>query len=271
MGNVLPHGRFYGQTQIENKLPGLVLTETLYPPRLLVPQHSHQNAYFCFVLSGSYTETYGTNTRNCTASTLAFHPPGEVHSEKFDDSAVRSFNVEIEASSIQRIRQYSPIFDRAGHLHGGEAAGLAIRLYGEFRRMDPVSPLAIEGLVLEILATASRASSGNGRHRSDIWLKQAEMLLQLRFAEKLSLDDIANNVGVHPVHLAREFRRCFGCTVGEYLRQLRVESARRVLSDSSTPLKDIALNAGFFDQSHFCRTFRKHTGMTPKEYRRLIS
>jgi AraC family transcriptional regulator len=148
---------------------------------------------------------------------------------------------------------------------------LAMRLYSEFMHLDGVSPLAIEGLFLELIATVSRRMTGNFRCKSDRWLRQACDLLRARFSESLSLNEIAHQVGVHPVHLARGFRRSFGTTVGEYVRQLRVDHARTALSEGNARLRDVALDAGFFDQSHFCRVFRRFTGMTPQEYRSLMS
>jgi AraC family transcriptional regulator len=77
-------------------------------------------------------------------------------------------------------------------------------------------------------------------------------------------------VGVHPVYLASEFRKHFGCTIGEYVRKLRVEFACRRISESDSPLSDIAIAAGFSHQSHFSRTFKAVTGMTPAGYRTAV-
>jgi AraC-like DNA-binding protein len=69
--------------------------------------------------------------------------------------------------------------------------------------------------------------------------------------------------------LAREFRRHFCCTAGEYVRRLRVDFACRALLQSDTALIEIAVNAGFSDQSHFTRTFRAAMGMAPAQFRKL--
>ena len=132
---------------------------------------------------------------------------------------------------------------------------------------DALSPLAVEGLTLEILAAAARLDRDAGRALPP-WLRQARELLDDRFAEPLSLGEVAAAVGVHPVHLAACFRRHFRASVGEYLRQRRVEAAARLLTATDTPLAEVALAVGFADQSHFTRTFRRHTGRTPSRYRR---
>jgi AraC family transcriptional regulator len=82
--------------------------------------------------------------------------------------------------------------------------------------------------------------------------------------------EIARAAGVHPVYLARTFREHHGMTIGEYVRKLRIEHACRLISTTGAPLSEIALAAGFCDQSHFSRTFKRVTGSSPAEYRRLI-
>lgn len=88
-----------------------------------------------------------------------------------------------------------------------------------------------------------------------------------QFDQSISLLRIAETVGVHPAHLARMFRQHFQCTVGEYLRRVRLNHAALDLAGSSKSVVQIASEAGFYDQSHFTHTFKVHMGMTPTEYR----
>ena len=114
-------------------------------------------------------------------------------------------------------------------------------------------------------AARLRASAASGG-QAPLWLRQARALVELHFTQPLPLASVAERVGVHPVHLARTFRRCYQTTFAGYVRQLRIEFARRELSGSAS-LAAIAVAAGFCDQSHFSRLFKQHTGMTPAEYR----
>jgi AraC family transcriptional regulator len=75
---------------------------------------------------------------------------------------------------------------------------------------------------------------------------------------------------VHRGHLARMFRRYYRTTPGEYVRRLRVERACQELKRTNRPLADVAAALGFFDQSHFSGVFRRHTGLTPREYRSTV-
>ncbi|HEY6330403.1 MAG TPA: helix-turn-helix transcriptional regulator, partial [Blastocatellia bacterium] len=71
------------------------------------------------------------------------------------------------------------------------------------------------------------------------------------------------------VYMATAFRRYHNCTIGEYVRRLRIEYSCRELAGSNRPLAEIAASAGYADQSHFCRAFRNSTGLSPAQYRRL--
>src|SRR5262249_39751200 len=161
-----------------------------------LPRHSHVNAYFCLVRAGAYTEVYGSRTRACSPLTLAFHPAGELHSEQIHDGEVRSFNIELGPAWSERLSPLADRLHRACDLQGTPWAPLALRLYREFCEPDALSPLAIEGLALELLAEAARHQSDAGGHRPPRWLEQARELIHARFTEGLSLSQIAEAVGV---------------------------------------------------------------------------
>ena len=266
----LAHGRFYGETTRSSDVGGLVLSETVYRPGVRIPRHSHEHAYFCLILRGSYSETFGRMRRECRPMTVAFHPSGELHSEQFHSEPVRSFNVEVEPGWSERLREHSRFLDAPMQVESGWLASLALRMYREFTLMDDLSSLAVEGLAIEVVVEASRQARRKHDWSSRKWLRQAREVIHERFSESLTLGAIAESVGVHPVHLATEFRKAHRCTVGQYLRQLRVEYACRQLSTSMMPLAEIAIAAGFTDQSHLSKTFKYATGMTPARYRAIF-
>jgi AraC family transcriptional regulator len=181
-------------------------------------------------------------------------PEGEPHSDAFGGRGAICLNVELSPGWVARLTGRGPVssaaFSFAGRL-----------LHGELLDPDDLSPLAVESLVLGLLAARSAGES------TPRWLPRAKELMHDQFATKLTLQQIADAAGVHPVHLAATFRRVAGVPVAAYVRQLRLEFACRELTATSTPLTDIAYAAGFADQSHFCRLFRQALGMTPRAYR----
>jgi len=269
MRPVLAPGTHYGNKKKVADIGGLILTDYQCPPGYRIPKHSHERAYVKLVLAGTYPETYENRTRQCRPSAVMFHPAGELHSEHFGSDGGRTFSVEFGPRYHRLIRETSALLlDRPAEFEGGPVAWRAFRLYDEFQISDPFSLLAVEGLVLELIATAARSTlSGAGRSPPG-WLGRAMEMLRTRFAGALTLAAVAGEVGVHPVHLARAFRRHVRCSVGEYVRRVRIDYACQQLSGSQRSLAEIALAAGFADQSHFSRTFKRLTGLPPAAFRK---
>lgn len=258
---------FYGSQPARWQLPAFTLAESIYPARLKMSAHCHEPAYLGIVLKGAYTETVSSRTRLCKHLTTVFHPPGESHSVVFHSSGARVFRVEFVESARRPIGDYTRIPDEAVEFRGGLLASLGLRLYHEYRNRDAWSALAIDGLLLEILAELSRQKAKAQNSQRPRWLEQVKETLASRVADTPSLAELAEDVGVHPVHLAREFRKRFDCTIGEFVRRLRVEMACEQIVASESPMSEIALAVGFCDQSHFSNTFKRLTGMTPAAYR----
>lgn len=267
MGSVNTHRNFFKETVQRLELGHLTLAETVYPAGLKMPRHSHEPAYLSFVLRGAYSEHTGRHTRTCLPSTLVVHPPGEQHAVEFYQTGAKIFRVEIKQSWLAYIREYSKILDQPACLEKGTASRFAARLYAEFQQADELTPLAVEGITLEVLSEMSRRAQGTADREPPRWLKCARDFLRANFDQAFSLQPLAIMCGVHPVYLAREFRRHYRCTVGEYVRRLRIEAACRDLCDTDLSLAEISAGAGFCDQSHFSRTFKRATGMTPTRYR----
>lgn len=258
---------FAGQTIQSRELMGYSLAETLYPAHWKMPRHEHEAAYFSLVLQGGYDESYGAQTRSCQPASLVFHPPGEDHAVVFHQERVRIFRVQMNNAFLERVRECSPILDAPSAFDGGTTAQLATRLYHEAQARDTVAPLAIEALVLEVLTAAARQQEVKADTHLPRWLMRTRELLHEHCHDELTLSAVAATVGVHPVYLARVFRQHFHCSVGEYVRRLRVEQACQQMMQTDASLVEIAHAVGFYDQSHFTRTFKRHTGMTPAEFR----
>jgi AraC family transcriptional regulator len=263
----LPSGCLHGRVIKSLDVSGFVLTETAHRPRTRLPQHAHENAYFCFVLQGIYTEYYGTKEVTCKPSALTFRGSGVTHEDVLHEADCRVFVLEIPQRWIERLRdETSLVLKNTLEFFGGTLPQLFARLNREFHKTDSAARLAIEGLALEILAEAVRQSSTRLLRTTPPWLKQAREMIVEHFRETLTLAQIAAYVGVHPVHLATTFRQKYGVTIGECVRKLRIEHACAELK-GTIPLAAIALQAGFADQSHFSKVFKSHVGTTPARYR----
>jgi len=263
------HPYYTERALTKKEVSGCVLEETLYSAGSRVPQHSHNVGYFCIALSGNCRERFGTKTRDCKPLSWGFYPTGEAHSIEIDTES-RSFGIDISPQWLDRARACSIVLNHSERSHGGIMARMLMRLYYEVHHMDEASPLAIEGLVLELLAAISRCGVKIRGRIAPHWLGRAEEFLRVHFSEHLNLVTVSEAVGVHPVHLAREFRKYYACTAGDYIRHLRIEYACREIARSASSLAEIASAAGFSDQSHFSKVFKRLTGMTPAAYRAAL-
>ena len=265
----LPSGRFHGRVIKTLEVSEFILTEAVHEAGSRLPPHAHENSYFCFVLQGTYTERSGKLEVLCKPSTPTFRGSGEMHEAHLHDADVRVFMLEISPRWIERLREDSLTLRSTFEFSGGALPHLGVRLNREFHKTDSAAKLAIEGLALELLAEAARQPFARIRTVPP-WLSQAREMIVEHFPETLQLTQIAGEVGVHPVYLATAFRQKFGLTVGEFVRQLRIEYACSELTKGGLPLAAIALQAGFADQSHFSKAFKLYVGTTPGNYRRIV-
>jgi AraC family transcriptional regulator len=252
----------------KRELNGLEISEALYPPNLRQPRHSHALASFSFVLRGSYLENYGARPVTRQASTIVFRPPHESHAVEYRSEPVGILSVQIDSARLSYLKEQAIVFDSRASRRSATIDWLGHRLYQEFHHADSFSALALEGLVFEILAESARARN-TPNERSPRWLNRAEEFLHDNFTTSFAFEEVARSAGVHPVHLARVFRKTHGCTIGEYVRRLRLEFAVGQIVKSEVTLADIAIASGFADQSHLTNTFKAHFGITPSAYRRL--
>jgi AraC family transcriptional regulator len=245
------------------------MTEIAYSAKCRLSEHLHENAHFCFVLQGSYTESDNKRELECEPLTLTFRPAGEIHEDKFHNKDVRVFTIEIPPQWIERLHQDSIYLGQSINFRRSAVTRLSERLVKEFYGMETAANLIMEGLTLEIIAETARHSERNVKRSIPPWLNKAKDLIHSSFKENLTLNQIASEVGVHQIHLANVFRQKYHCTVGEYIRDLRIEYACREITKGETPLSIIALEAGFANQGHFSSTFKRMTGFTPAAYKRF--
>ena len=267
-------GLFLGETCRQCRSGDLVLVDSRHPRGSLLARHRHELAYFCFNHGGTYRETYGRKTRVCRSGMLVIHPAGEFHSETHE-SDVASLNVEIGPEWLRRLLDFGGALDQPLEFCGDRVSKAGRLLLTEFERTADVADrdgaLAIESLTWEILAEAvdRGGARGAGKDRPR-WVERARELVE-HGGVGSGLAQVAAEVGVHPVHLAATFRRFYGCSIGEYSRRRRLEHARRLLADRSLNLAQVAVEAGFADQSHLTRAFRRHAGVTPARYRTFLA
>lgn len=253
---------------------GFRVTEASFPSLLRLESHYHERACLAVVMAGGVDKDFPRRGVVLPSSTVVTMPAEERHRDLFTRGGARMLVIEPnhnDPDMREKLRPCARVLGEIVSLRDEGAADVARRISHELRIWDAVSPLAVDGLVLELLARTARAfEPGRRSGAPPRWLRQAQEYLHARFNEPVEVCEVAVAVGVHPVHLSRTFRRHLGVSVGDYVRRLRLEWALNELAAGDLPLADVAAGAGFVDQSHFTRAFKRHTGLTPGHFRALL-
>jgi AraC family transcriptional regulator len=250
-------------------IAGFSLTEALYAEGVSLPRHCHANSYLTLVLSGTYSEKYSLREVQWCEGALHLLPAGERHENQFA-TAVRLLRVRIEPAAVLRLgEEHARCLSEPREISGPLSAWLANRIVREFMAQDDLAALAMEGVLLEMLAESARSSEEMQGSNAPNWLRRVCESLEDSYLHAPGLTALAVIAGVHPVHLSREFHKHYRMTIGEYIRKRRIEHASQLLANSELSMLEIASTCGFSDQSHFCALFKKHWGTTPAKFRNL--
>jgi len=244
------------------------MCEAVYSPDRDIPPHVHPWAGFSLTLEGAYDEAYGLTRQHCGPASLVFHPAGEIFSDRISSAGSRCLTVAVDPVVLQTAADALPALDRLRYTLRSAPTWLVFQLRAEFALHDDLSATSVESSVFALLADLSERPGLSLRGSPPVWLESVRDRIHDEFRQAHSLAALAQTAGVHRVHLARAFRQHYGCTVGAYTRQRRVEFACDQLLRSGQPLSYIALSAGFGDQSHLTNVFRRLVGVPPGAFRK---
>ncbi|MBV8519065.1 MAG: helix-turn-helix transcriptional regulator [Acidobacteria bacterium] len=238
--------------------------EADYAPGLTIATHAHHgDAFVNLVVAGVLRETRGRETIELPAATLVFHADGEERRNVFGPHATRLFTLRLDPALLDRERALPR---RRSRVLGDP---LLVRLVHRLRTelwAGEAAPIVVDSLAAELVRLIAGARDG---HRvQPRWLKDVRDILHDECAERLTLQELASRAGVHPIHLHRTFRARYGCTIGDYVRRMRIEEACLRLRRTPSSLAQLSLDLGFVDQAHFSRVFKQLVGVTPGRYRR---
>jgi AraC family transcriptional regulator len=270
MKQVFPFGKFYGATRRHVETPAFAFAEVEDLDQIEVPLHTHENAHFLFVVKGEYEAMVKDKRQCCSSSSMIYYPAGTTHRDHFYTLGERRFlTVSLTSETNKKLLEEIKFIDYSTDFSSVEISWLGKRICRELQSPDSLSSIVLEAMANELLAYSARGLDKSDKPPS--WLKSAHELIKDGCAESITIAEIAATVGVHPLHLARTFRRFFNCSPGEYLRKCRIESASDLLLNSKKTLAEIALISGFADQSQFTQSFKQSTGITPAKFRQLHS
>jgi len=261
-------GKFYGQTNSTVQHSFATITDTEYTHDK-VNWHYHENAYFTFILEGSVIEGNRKEVYNCGAGSLLFHNWQDPHYNIKPRGFTRGFHIELYQDWFHQLNFYNQELQGSFAVNNPDVKFLFYKLFCETKVNDEVTELSTEALLLQILAKMQGDKQALVT-RSPAWVAQLKDILSDDPAHKHTLTGLSAMLQLHPAHLSRDFSKYFHCTLGEFIRKLRIEKSLAMLPDPNRSLTDIAFACGFADQSHFVRSFKAFNHTNPLAYRKLL-
>jgi AraC family transcriptional regulator len=285
-GSFLRGGEFFSPVQARLRTDEVMLSELRQPVSRSVPRHEHELAYVTVMLCGDYLEGDRGKLDEVPPFTAVFNPAGASHSTLIGPAGASLFTIELREENLRHLGVRLPrrtTFDRGT----GDILWPGLRLYSAFKAQTSYAQVQegileasiVEAHLLELLGAIAGVEKPSPESKgfeskdklAPLWFGRAKERLHDGFREPLRMRDLAREAGVHPVHLARVFRRFEKRTPGEYQQRLQLRAACELLRDPEWPLAVIAAECGFSDQSHFTRIFRRMAGTTPAQFRRAVT
>ena len=244
------------------------LAEGSYSPGQRQEKHAHSYTSISFVFAGSLQETVGRTPEYAFPFSTVIKPCDTEHADHFGNAGARMLSLQFPEKLVTSLKGWDSSLSTWRWVHGGPSARLMFRLLKAYRR--PSTPDAeLEECVHEILGSLPSHTSPSSGAEAPKWLQLVKQELEETFADGVRVRELAANAEVHPVYLARQFRRHMGCSITDYRRLLKARAAAQSLTSSNDSFAAAATDFGFADQSHFGRVFKTVTGLTPLDYRRL--
>lgn len=241
---------------------GLPNCSRIVPPEHWeMPLHRHDNTNeMIIVLSGRIQTRISGKVLVAGEGEALFYPVGAPHEERsLGEVPLRTFCLGWPAKAVPA--------EQALPLRGLDRDGRLVMLAKWMSELSPPrgkSEEAVMDCLLEaVIFEYARSASG----RDNEMVLQVRRFTQANLSRLISLDELAEHVGLSRFHFARSFQAAAGESPMRFIRRMRVDAARTLLLTTPLPLKTIATHVGFADEYHLSHVFRKMTGSNPRQFR----
>lgn len=244
------------------------VSEVLYPADFRQARHAHEEAGVSMLLAGSLRETSGRAAASAATLSLVVKPAHVEHADEVGPQGSRTLQIVVDYAYARTLERIGDGLGPWRWLHAPPAVRDMLALLRLLRAGGAVADADVEDGVLAVLAGVARGPVPGGGMPG--WVRRVREELDDRPTEGVRVHELAAAAGVHPVSLARAFRRHYGVSITGYRKRQRLQHAAHAAAGCAAPLGRIAHASGYADQAHFCREFRAATGATPSSFRRLV-
>jgi AraC family transcriptional regulator len=268
---MLETAKYLGTNKSSIYAGGVYISLTHYKDENLppLPLHAHTNPHLTLLLQGGTEEKWQNGVFERFAGDIVFYPAAKPHQNLQTLAGSKNLNFEFEPAFFKENNLTESAIAEAANKTPATKF-LLLKVYKEMMLADPASDESIRMLLLCLMNGPDGVyKKGPANKPFPGWIITLREYLHDRWNEPVTLHELSQVAGVHPVTISKHFPRYFSCTLGEYLRRLKIEKALGMIKSSNLSLMEIAFECGFADQSHFIRVFRTTTGFIPNDFRRL--
>ena len=265
----LTKGQYFGDKINVIQIDSLVLTETTFAGKD-IDWHFHDNMHFSYSLYGNSYQTNKKEKHAISSGSLIYNNSENPHFNTKHSNYSKNFYIEIEDEWYEKMYLKNNLPKGEINLKNPDIKIAIDKIYSETKVNDTWSKIEIESILINVLGTLKGINEYN-KYDKPKWTISVKELIHENSCTNFSLFEISKEIGIHPVHLSRQFKNYFGLSLGAYIRYTKIHKAASLLKDKEVPLIDICYLAGFYDQSHMSKNFKKVFKITPLQYRKLIS
>jgi YesN/AraC family two-component response regulator len=224
--------------------------------------HSHENIHLSLILQGGNLESRKKEDIQVSNGKIIAYNEGELHRNRFTSFPSKNLNLELK-------NEFFTTNDLAfNNLDLSSTKNIDIyldllKIYHELRINDLYTFDSIHLSLKSLFITNNESSF------MPSWIKQLREIIEDRWNEFISLNELALELKVHPVTISKYFKKYYKGTLGDYMRKIKVQKALYFLLHTDMPITEIAFACGFSDHSHMVRVFKTYVGYNPKNIRQF--
>ncbi|MBF4492305.1 AraC family transcriptional regulator [Flavobacterium sp. JLP] len=258
--------KYLGNTKnIFNNMQGIAVVETEYQNKVYDGWHSHNNAHITLFLRGGTSEKRKNYSEAVGPGSLLFYHSDELHLNHNTLFPSKNINIEIEENLLKELQISEAIIEKSLQ-NASLAKFLILKIFKESLVADAFSGDTINMLFAQLSNSVNHLEKFE---KSPFWVKSLTELLNDCWNENPNLQDLAQVLQLNPITISKHFPKYFGCTLGEYMRRIKIDRSLSLIASNQSNLTEISFQCGFADQSHFIRTFKNQTGFLPKQFQKL--
>ena len=247
---------FLGNTSKRLLQPSFAVSVVSYHEKVSEDWHYHENVHLSSILLGGNRESRKNQDLMVVPGKIMCYQEGEIHRNRHTAHPSLNLNIELFPGFFDEDIALSQL------KHEGQSYLSTLKIYNELFINDTYSSESINQLIKALFYPIPRTRIPN-------WIDELKSLLNDRWDEFISLEEISNELGLHPVSISKGFAKYTGTTLADYMRMLKINRAVDLVLNSSLSMTEIAYDCGFSDQSHMYRLFKSYTHFSPKLLRKI--